>query len=116
MDRLTEQQRTAISKRLRVKLVQVGYQEKAVGQLDRQSMMLTLAKYMADEEARTLAAAEVQERTEDENLDDSTDTQTQAGVMSLEERRLFLEERRFRWKNTVGELNCCQKRRWKSSV
>jgi len=66
-------------------------------------MMLTLSKYMADEEERTLAAAEVQERTEDENLDDSTNTQTQAGAMSLEERRLFLEERRFqmeeqRWK------------------
>ena len=97
MDRLTEQQRTAISKmsdeRLRAKLVQAGYQEEVVGQLD-QSMMLTLAKYMADEEERTLAAVEVQERT-GENLDDSTKTQTQAGAMSLEERRLFLEERRF---------------------
>ena len=56
---------------------------------------MTLAKYMADEEERTLAAVEVQERTEGENLDDSTDTQTQAGAMSLEERRLLLEERRF---------------------
>ena len=107
MDRLTEQQRTAISKmsdeRLRAKLVQAGYQEEVVGQLDRQSMMLTLAKYMADEEERTLAAVEVQERAECENLDDSTETQTQAGAMSLEERRLLLEERRFqmeeqRWK------------------
>jgi len=91
MDRLTEQQRTAIGKmsdeRLRAKLVQAGY---------RQTMMLTLAKYMADEEERTLAAVEVQEWAEDENLDDSTDTQTQAGSMSLEERRLFLDERRFR--------------------
>ena len=44
---------------------------------------------MADEEERTLSAVEVQERTEGENLGDSTDTQTQAGAMSLEERRLF---------------------------
>ena len=60
MDRLTKQQRTAIGKmsdeRLRAKLVQVGYQEEVVGQLDRQSMMLTLAKYMADEEERSLGA------------------------------------------------------------
>ena len=107
MDRLTEQQRTAIGKisdeRLRAKLVQAGYQEEVVGQLDQQTMMLTLAKYMADEEERTLGAVEVQQRAEDENLDDSTETQTQAGAMSLEERRLLLEERRFqmeeqRWK------------------
>ena len=39
--------------RLRVRLVQAGYQEEVVGQL---------AKYMADEEERTLAAVEVQER------------------------------------------------------
>jgi len=120
MDRLTEQQRTPIGKMsdesLRAKLVEAGYQEEVAGQLDRQTMMVTLATYMADEEECTIAAVEVQERAEDENLDDSTDTQTQAGAMSLEERRLFLEERRFRWKNTVGELNCCQKRRWKSSV
>jgi len=73
MDRLTEQQRTSIGKmsdeRLRAKLVQAGYQEEVVGQLDRQTMMLTLAKYMADEEERTVASIEVQKRTEDENLD-----------------------------------------------
>jgi len=101
MDRLTEQQRTAISKmsdeRLRVRLVQAGYQEEVVGQL---------AKYMADEEERTLAAVEVQERTEGENLDDSTETQTQAGATSLEERRLFLEERRFQM----------EKQRWKAEL
>ena len=110
MDRLTEQQRTAISKmndeRLRAKLVQAGYQEEVVGQLDRQSMMLTLAKYMADEEERTLAAVEVQERTEGENLDDSTETQAQAGAMSLEERRLLLEERPFRM----------EEQRWKAAL
>jgi len=81
MDRLTEQQRTAIGKmsdeRLRVRLVQAGLQEEVVGQLDRPTMMLTLDKYIADEEERTFAAVEVQERAEDENLDDSTDTQTQ---------------------------------------
>jgi len=91
--------RTAIGKmsdeRLRVRLVQAGYQEEVVGQLDRQTMMLTLVKYMADEEERTLAAVEVQERTEGKNLDDSTDTQAEARAMSLEERRLFLEEKRF---------------------
>jgi len=47
MDRLREQQRNAIGKmsdeRLRAKLVQAGYQEEVVGQLDRQTMMLTLA-------------------------------------------------------------------------
>jgi len=60
--------------------------------------MLTLAKYMADEEERTLAAVELQEWAEDENLNDSTNTQAQARAMSLEERRLFLEERRFQMK------------------
>jgi len=99
MDKLTEQQTTAIGKmsdeRLRAKLVQVGYQEEVVGQLDQQTMMLSLSKYMADEEERILAVVEVQERAEDENLDDSTDTQTQAGAMSMEERRLLLEEMRF---------------------
>jgi len=99
MDTLIEQQRTATGKlsdeRLRVRLVQAGYQEGVVGQLDRQTMMLTLAKYMADEEERTLAAVEIQERVEGENMDDSTDTQAQAGAMSLEERRLFLDEKRF---------------------
>jgi len=117
MDRLTEQQRTAIGKisdeRLRAKLVQAGYQEEVVGQLDQQTMMLTLAKYMADEEERTLGAVEVQQRAEDENLDDSTETQTQAGAMSLEERRLFLEDRRFqmeeqRWR---AELEFKEKQR-----
>ena len=52
MERLTEQERTAISKmsdeRLKSKLVQAGYQEDAVSRLDRQTMMLTLATYMAD--------------------------------------------------------------------
>jgi len=81
--------------RLRVRLVQAGYQEEVVGKLDRQTMMSTLAKYMADEEERTLAAVEMQKRVEDEKLDDSTYTQAQAGAMSLEERPLVLEEKRF---------------------
>ena len=116
MDRLTEQQRTPIGKMsdesLRAKLVEAGYQEEVAGQLDRQTMMVTLATYMADEEECTIAAVEVQERAEDENLDDSTDTQTQAGAMSLEERRLFLEERRFqmeeqRWKAELLSKEQC---------
>ena len=111
MDRLTEQQKTAISKmsdeRLRAKLA--GYQEEVVGQLDRQSMMLTLAKYMADEEERTLAAVEVQKRTEGENLDDSSETQTQAGAMSLEERRLFLDERRFQMEEQLWKAELLSK-------
>jgi len=61
MDRLTEKQRTAISKmsdeRLRLRLVQAGYQEDVVSQLDRQTMMQTLATYQADQEEQAQAAA-----------------------------------------------------------
>ena len=60
MERLTEQQRTAIGKmsddRLRARLVQAGYQEEQVAQLDRQTMIRTLATYIADEQEKEMAA------------------------------------------------------------
>jgi len=107
MERLTEQQRTAVSKmsddRLRSKLVQAGYQEDVVSRLDRQSMMLSLATYMADQEELAQAAVAREEEMEGEEIDESTETQ--AGTLSLE-RRLALEERRLRM----------EEQRWKAEM
>ena len=66
MERLTAQQRAAVGKmsddRLRLRLVQAGYQSEDVGRLDRQGLLQTYAACLADEEdeRRARAAAEAE--------------------------------------------------------
>ena len=66
MERLTAQQRAAVGKmsddRLRLRLVQAGYQAEDVGRLDRQGLLQTYAACLADEEdeKRARAAAEAE--------------------------------------------------------
>ena len=66
MERLTAQQRAAVGKmsddRLRLRLVQAGYQAEDVGRLDRQVLLQTYAACLADEEdeRRARAAAEAE--------------------------------------------------------
>ena len=65
MERLTAQQRAAVGKmsddRLRLRLVQAGYQAEDVGRLDRQGLLQTYAACLADEEEERRARAAVAE-------------------------------------------------------
>jgi len=78
--------------RLKLKLVQAAYQEDVVSRLDRQTMMLTLATYMADQKEHTQATVADEE---EESIGEFTDAKTQAGAISLEEKRLILEKNVF---------------------
>ena len=72
MVRLTVQQRTAVGKmsddRLRLKMVQAGYQADDVGRLEQHALLQTYAACLADEEDERRARADVAEAEGDDVL------------------------------------------------
>jgi len=92
MERLTEAQRANISKmsddRLRSKLLQAGYREEVLAQLGRTELMSTFAELLAPESAQAMARVD-----RGEEIEGGADVDR--SQLSLEERRLILEEQRL---------------------
>ena len=98
-DRLSDQQRAAITKtsdaRLRAKLVQAGFQSKDLEGLDRPRLIEIMAALIAEESAMVVGAeAAIAAESDGEETEDVSDTERAAVVgMSLEERQLLLRQR-----------------------
>jgi len=92
MEKLTEEQRVAITKmsdvRLKNKLVQAGYREDVVAQLSRAELMTYFAEVVAAESAKATAQLST-------GVDEVEDVEEAGNGQTLEERRLLLEERRL---------------------
>jgi len=109
MDRLGEQQRSALAKasetRLRARLVQAGYQSRDVEGLERPRLIEMMAAVIAMEEASVVRAeAAVAAESDLEGLVDVSDAErTAVAEMSLKERQLMLRERELEAKSSEIE-------------
>jgi len=115
MDRLSEQQRSALAKasdtRLRARLVQAGYQATDVEGLERPRLIEMMAAVIAAEKAGVVRGeAAVAAESDLKDTGDVSDTERAVvAEMSLEEGQLTLRER---WRHD-DRPGCWKRENWK---
>jgi len=115
MEKLTEEQRLKVSRmsdeRLRGKLINTGYKEDDIARLDRPRLLVLYAQVLLAETAY-VAGDDLNKGVDVAEGDFGTEAEEQAdasGGMSLEERRLRLEERKLEEQRLQRQLD---ERRW----